>query len=101
VWSVARLGRQEYYEEALAAVREFQSDSDLAFPVNAYRYYGALALIADDGRDIAEARRWAGRAMRAAAVTKGPFRRHPTFGILDPALVDEACHRRLWQLAAA
>jgi len=101
LWSVARLRREEYYEEALAAVRDFQSASDLALPVNAYQYYGALALIADDRRHTAEARRWANRAMRAASVTKGPFSRHPNFGTLDPVRVDEASHRRLWRLAAA
>ena len=100
-WTVARLGQQKYYDEALAAMREFESASDIGFPVNAYKYFGALALIADDNRNPADARRWAGRAIHAASVKKGPFSRHPDFGTLDPAEVDVESHRRLWQLAAA
>lgn len=100
-WTVARLRRREYYDEAIAALREFESPGDLAFPTNAYHYFAALALIADDSGAPDEARRWGGRAIQAASLKKGPFRRHPDFGTLDPAAVDVLTHRQLWQLAAA
>jgi hypothetical protein len=41
--------------------------------VIAYRYFGALALIAADLGDSAEARKWAAEALRAASVRKVPF----------------------------
>jgi tetratricopeptide (TPR) repeat protein len=99
-WTVARLRRHEHYDEVLAALREFDSAADLTFPVNAYRYFGALAMIADDHQSPGEAHRWAARAIEAASVEKGPFSRHPEFGTLDLAEVDVEAHRRLCQLAA-
>jgi hypothetical protein len=100
-WAVARLGIREAYDEALSVLNEFSGPRSLAFPADAYRYFGALALISDGCGDPAEAGRWAKRALEAASVTKGPFSRHPTVGVLDPAVVDRESHRKLWELAAS
>jgi tetratricopeptide (TPR) repeat protein len=98
-WTIARLRAREHYEEVLACMQEFLESSDPAFPVNAYRYFGALALIADDLQDSAEARHQAMQAISAASVKKGPFSRHPDFGTLNPDDIDVENHRRLWRLA--
>ena len=100
-WTVARLRLTSHYDEVLEVLREFGEQSDLAFPANAYRYFGALALIASERSDRIAARDWAKDALAAAAEARGPFARHPTFGVLDNATVDEPSHARLWKLAAS
>jgi len=68
---------------------------------SAFRYFGALALIAADQGDAAAARRWATEAIASASEQRSPFARHPTFGLVDGAAVDQHAHQRLWRLAAS
>jgi tetratricopeptide (TPR) repeat protein len=99
-WTVARFGMTVYYGEVLDALREFQQSRDLRFPVNAYRYFGALALIAEDRGDHADGRASALQALRAISEDTGPFSRHPDLGVVDAAHVARQAHDRLQQLAA-
>lgn len=99
-WTIARLGMRERFDEVIAVLREFEQPSDLAFPSNAYRYFGALALIAADRGEQVHAREHATAALDAIARERGPFARHPDFGLVDPAEVDPEAHRRLSSLAA-
>jgi tetratricopeptide (TPR) repeat protein len=100
-WTVARLRMTSHYDEVLMALREFGQQSDLVFPTNAFRYFGARALIAADQGDVSTARRCAADAIASAAEHRGPFARHPTFGLVDGAAVDRDAHQRLWRLAAS
>ena len=100
-WMIARLRMKGHYGEVAATFREFAQQSDLVFPINAFRYFGALALIAADQGDLHSARRWAANAVASASEQRGPFARHPTFGLVDGAAVDHVAHQRLWQLAGS
>lgn len=99
-WTVARLDMQSFFDEALAVLREFQQAGDLAFPTNAYRYFGALALMQAARGERTEARRRAKEALDAISQPRGPFGRHPTFGVVDAARIEAKTHQRLWALAA-
>jgi hypothetical protein len=99
-WTVARLGLRPSFDEVLAALEEFRQPDDLSFPVNAYRYAGALAFIMADRGDPTAARNQARLALKAIADETGPFSRHPDFGVVDPSRIDPAAHHRLRSLAA-
>lgn len=96
-WFVAVHSLAEAYEEALSAMERDRRDEDLAFPLNQYRYFGALALISSDLGDEQHATRMARNAMAAAAQTRGPFEAHPELGKV-PEVRDRA-YERLAELA--
>jgi len=98
-WNAARRGPPEIHDEALAVLKQHQEAADLAFPDNAYRYFGALALIADARGEAETARGWARDALAAAARPEGPFRSHPSGGVVDAP--DAEADARLRRIAQA
>ena len=95
-WFAATRRLAGIYDEVMAAMSDLQK-ADLLFPLNQYRYFGALALISSDLGDQDYARRMARNALAAAAKETGPFHRHPDFGIV-PRGEDEV-HARVRSLA--
>lgn len=81
-WYAATNSMVEIYQEVLAAIDNNMQERDLVFPATQFRYFGALALIADDSKDRDEARRLAQKAIGAAETKRGPFWRHPFLGLL-------------------
>lgn len=98
-WTVGRLGLREHFDEVLAVLEEFTRPTDLAFPANAYKYFGALAFISHHLGSPGDAKRWATNALRAASEGEGPFPRHRDVGIVK--YPDPEAHEALWRLAAA
>jgi hypothetical protein len=72
-------------------------EQDLIFPATQYRYFGALALIADDTGKKDEARRMAQLAIDASDVDRGPFWRSPLLGLFS--VRKDRIHVRLAGLA--
>ena len=97
-WTVGRLGLTEHFDEVLDAMEEFRDPADLAFPANAYLYFGALSFIADRLDDRAGAALWAHRALRSASTSVGPFPRHPGLGLVEQP--DSDIQARLWKIAS-
>jgi hypothetical protein len=91
-WYVAANSAVALYPEVLAGVKANLQEQDLIFPANQYRFFGALALIAADSGNRAEARRMARNAVSAAKSEQGPFWRQPFLGRLkggsDPVPVE-------------
>lgn len=81
-WYVATNSAVALYPEVLAGVKANMQDQDLIFPVDQYRFFGALALIAADSGDSAEANRMAKNAISAAESQQGPFWRQPFLGLV-------------------
>jgi Tfp pilus assembly protein PilF len=82
-WFVATKGLAPHYEEALAAMEQVMQKQDLAFPVNQYRYFAALALISANTGDLQNARLMARNALSAASQERGPFWRLPSLGLVS------------------
>ena len=87
-WYVALNSAVALYPEVLAAVEENLQERDLIFPANQYRFFGALALIAADSGNSAEANRMARSAISAAKSQQGPFWRRPFLGLLKDSSSD-------------
>jgi tetratricopeptide (TPR) repeat protein len=98
-WRIATARLTEYYEEAMAALEEFNDPNDLVWPLNQYRYFGALALISDSFGDRDGARRWATNALEAASRDASPFPRHAHLGLVQTP--ESAAYNELLRLAAA
>jgi len=96
-WFAATHGMTTQYDEVLAAMEQNKEDRDLIFPINQYRYFGALAMIAADVGDIDQAKRIAKNALDASSQARGPFHRYPELGLVRGS-ADEF-HARLERLA--
>lgn len=96
-WFVATNGISPHYDEALTAMQQIMQPQDLAFPVNQFRYFGALALISADTGDSQNARRMAQNALSAASQERGPFWRFPGLGLVGRQR--DATRSRLERLA--
>lgn len=82
-WYIATNSAVALYPEVLAAIDENLHEQDLIFPVNQYRFFGALALIAADSGDRAEASRMARNALTSVETKQGPFWRLPLLGLMQ------------------
>lgn len=71
-WFAATRGLSDLYDEVLEAMQRNRSDRDLLFPLNRFRYFGALAMISAHHGDAEHARQMARNALAAAAATVGP-----------------------------
>lgn len=98
-WYVATNSLTEQYDEVLAAMKHNMLDQDLMFPVNQYRYFGALAIISADLGDQENARRMAKNALAAAARKQGPFEGHAHLGLIEKG--NNEALARLEHLSAA
>ena len=94
-WLVARQRLVEQFAEAVDLLMRFQDRPIL--PIQRYRHYGALAIIADARGDREVAHAAANSALHAAQDPSSPFRFHPELG-LAKATPDDM-HRRLERLA--
>ena len=70
------------YERALQVLAKRFDESDHVFPAYSYAWNGANALIADDLGMDRDAREFAQRALRAAAMTESPCPRHRSVGLV-------------------
>jgi hypothetical protein len=98
-WLIAVRRIAERYPDAVERLEEFTDTSDLLWPINQYRYFGALALISDALGDRDGARRWAGDALAAAGRSESAFPRHPKLGLVDQP--ESGVYNELLRLAAA
>jgi hypothetical protein len=96
VWFVATHQAVDAFDDALMAMDSYDK-SRLMFPIEQYRFFGALAFIADEMNDREHARRMARNALDAAGKV-GPFRRHRRVGVVSgiPAHI----RNRIRQLSA-
>ena len=81
-WFVAFQNLTDLYDEATDALSAGFNERDLIFPVNQFRYFGALAIFAEHGENTAKVHRLASSALDAAAASVGPFSRHPSLGVV-------------------
>jgi tetratricopeptide (TPR) repeat protein len=77
---IATRGIQNRYERANELLETHEDR--LMFPVDHFRWNAARALIAVEGQDIESAKRYARRALDAAASAHSGFRYHPTVGLV-------------------
>jgi hypothetical protein len=99
-WEVATRRLTGCYELALSRLGAAAADgSTLLWPINQYRYFGALALISDTLGEPESARRWADNALDAARRSEGPFHRHPDVGLVDTP--ESGVYNELLRIAAA
>lgn len=96
-WYVATNSVVELYPEVLAAIGTNMQKQDLVFPATQFRYFGALALIADDSGEQSDSQRMAQKAIDAADVNRGPFWRYPFLGLFSQR--KDSVHSRLERLA--
>ena len=87
-------GREDLHDEVLDAFPEW---STLTFPIHRYQHSVVLAIISDSCGYREEARRFAQRALEAAAVTHSGFGYHPKVGLLDKP--EPQIHKRVQRLA--
>jgi tetratricopeptide (TPR) repeat protein len=71
------------YQNALHILSERFQAGDHVFPAYSYVWNGANALIAYDLGMSEAAKEFADRALRVAALTESPFRRHPSIGLVE------------------
>lgn len=95
-WFATMNNLTEVFEEALKAMESMQAQ-DLIFPINQFKYFGALAFISDFQRNRDHARKMANNALRADLQPAGPFPQHKDVGKVRG--IDEDVQRRIWQLA--
>jgi tetratricopeptide (TPR) repeat protein len=95
-WFIVRQQLADLYDEALAVLEEFRSDTRLAFPVDRYRFAAVRALIAQARNDIESAREFAKVAIQCATAQHSGFRYHPDIGLVDK--LDADVHNRLTAL---
>ena len=81
-WFVAIHGIRDCYKEVQTNMESDLQSNDLVFPATQFRYFGAIALIAEDLGDRQHAKRMAESALAASAATQGPFSRHPGVGVV-------------------
>lgn len=81
-WFAATNKLFHLYEDVTLAITKNMQDSDLIFPVNQYRYFAAMALIASDSSDNEKAKLMAEKALAAASKTEGPFKRYSWLGLV-------------------
>jgi tetratricopeptide (TPR) repeat protein len=93
---VLMLERRDLYDEVLARIEEFGGEE--AFPFLRYRLSVIFAFISDDRGDSASARRYARRALDAAAETESPFRYHRKLGLVRKQVPE--IRKRLLRLAS-
>jgi hypothetical protein len=99
-WEVATRRLRDCYELALSRLGTAAADgSTLLWPINQYRYFGALALISDTLADLESARRCANNALDAASRTDSPFRRHAGVGLVNTP--ESGTYNELLRIAAA
>lgn len=96
-WYAATSSAVELYQEVIAAIENNFRAQDLVFPATQFRYFGALALIADDSGNRGEAKRMAQNAIDASRAERGPFWRHQLLGLFAGRKDD--VHTRLERLA--
>jgi tetratricopeptide (TPR) repeat protein len=77
---IATRGIQSQYDHAIQLLEKHRSR--LMFPVDYFRHYAALALMAADIGQVALARKAAADALSAATVDHSGFRYHPTIGLV-------------------
>ena len=94
-WLVARQRLVEQFPEAVDLLTRFEDRP--VFPIQRYRYHGALAIIADERSDREVAHAAAHAALLAARETSSPFRFHPALGLFKPTPDD--MRKRLEALA--
>jgi len=73
------LGRTDLYTETLEALEEFGAHKP--FPVQQYRAAAISACISESRGDLEAARRFAEKALAAAAQKESPFRHHRELGL--------------------
>jgi Tfp pilus assembly protein PilF len=79
-WFVATRGLTEAFDAALKSMSAARKD-DLLFPIDQYKYFGALALIAAADRQPAHAKKMARNALEAIS-RSGPFATHRDLGVV-------------------
>jgi tetratricopeptide (TPR) repeat protein len=92
-WFIVREKMAALYDEAVAVLQEFKSDSALTFPIQQYQYAAARALIAAERGDKDTAREFAKTALHWETVNDSGFRYHPKLGLVDR--IDADIHDRL------
>lgn len=85
------------YADALTVLAERFQPGDMGFPRHRYLWNGAQALILSETGRRDEARRFAERALAAAAETQSPYRHHRTMGLVNDS--DDDFRRRLKRIA--
>ncbi len=86
----------KFYDEVVEAMGAME-ETYLVFPINKYRYFGALALICVFLGDGVYALRMAQNALRAAMEREEPFPRHCTVSVVKK--VDERTRLRIEEIA--
>jgi len=94
-WLVVTTPMPEFYDEALAVLDEFPSDT---LPVQRYRTSVIRALILATRRQKAKARGHARSALSESGARQSGFRYHAKVGLVESP--DEKVHKRLRDLAA-
>jgi tetratricopeptide (TPR) repeat protein len=98
-WEVATRRIEALYDKAVERLAPVAKESmTLAWPINQYRYFGALAIISDELGDREGARRWATNALAASERVEGPFPRHRSLGVVETP--ESRTHNDLLRLAA-
>ncbi|MCX8476099.1 MAG: hypothetical protein MT490_09910 [Sphingomonas sp.] len=82
---VAEQRIESEYDFALDILTTRFKASDHQFPSMRYYWNGSCALITHERGEVAEAKEFADRALRAAAQTESPFRYHRSVGIVKDA----------------
>jgi tetratricopeptide (TPR) repeat protein len=79
--------RRELYDRAIEILRSRKSR--LTFPVQHYKWHGALALILHEQGWATEAQNAAKQALEAAEMTHSGYRYHPNVGLVGDTTDDE------------
>lgn len=95
-WFIVRQQLADLYDEALAVLEEFRSDTRLAFPIDRYLFAAVRALIAHARNDPESAREFAKVAIQCATTQHSGFRYHPDVGLVDK--LDAEVQNRLMAL---
>jgi hypothetical protein len=95
-WYAATSGLSDEFSNVLKAMEQMEK-ADLMFPINQYKYFGALALISEASGDIENARRMARNALEAQEKV-GPFSLHKDAGIVRN--IDVSVQKKLRRVAA-
>ena len=83
---VAIQGLSQYFNEALSVLAS--RESDLAFPLNYFKFHAASALIHSQLGGPAKAARHAQQALSAAEVSHSGFHNHPNLGLVGTSYTD-------------
>jgi tetratricopeptide (TPR) repeat protein len=96
-WFVVIHELSNQYDNVMTVLERDLGANYLELPSNRYRYLAPLAIICESQGDIESARRLAQLALAAASIKKGPFSRHPNFGVVLEET--DALRARLQRLA--